>query len=801
MRPRWNKVISDLFSHPVRSLLVIASIAVGLFAVGMIATIHGILKSDMIASYALVQPANIQVRSDPFQQEFIDRISHVPGVRDAAGAFVMDIRVLTAPEVWTAINVKADHTFSDQSLNLLALQQGRWPETEQEIAIEINNLPDLHANLGDMIDLKLASSTVRQFRIVGIVHDQTIGSASGGGGFFLAPIQGYVLTKALPWLEQTESYNTLYVTVTDHPNDLEAIRQLSDQIATEFDHNGLTAYNSVIRRSTDHPNIVYLDAMASILFVLGVLVVFLSGFLITNTLSALLNQQITQIGVMKTVGANTFQVAGVYMALILVFSLIALALAIPTSFYISYQLLEFLSTRINFILQPHRMVPAAVYEQIFIALLVPQAAGFLPILQGTRITIQAALSGVTGGSVDDSGRFYRFLLRIRRASRPLLISLRNTFRQRTRLMLTLFTLTLGGAIFIGTFNVRASIDSHIARLRRYFIADVNLTFDRPYRIDQVQRDLAGVPGVVSVEGWATARAELVKADRTSGESIQLLGTLPESKLIQPMILSGRWIMPGDQNAITLSELFKDRFPNLKVGDTIQLKVNGKITDWVVVGFFQFAGKATGLFAYTSYDYLSVFVHAPGKSSVFRVVAGDGLHSLEAQEHLGLQLETYLNERGYHIADVRAGLSLQSSATKGLNILTTFLMIMALMMAMVGSIGLMGTMSLNVMERTREIGVMRAVGASDRAISWMVIVEGMLIGVLSWLLGCLVAIPISKVMSDVISAVIFSSSAELTFTLSGVSIWLGLVLLLSILASVVPAHNASRLTIREVLSYE
>lgn len=111
------------------------------------------------------------------------------------------------------------------------------------------------------------------------------------------------------------------------------------------------------------------------------------------------------------------------------------------------------------------------------------------------------------------------------------------------------------------------------------------------------------------------------------------------------------------------------------------------------------------------------------------------------------------------------------------------------------------MSLNVMERTREIGVMRAIGGSDRAIMKIVLVEGGLIGLISWLLAGLAALPISKLLADQIFLIIYDRPAEMAFTTSGNLIWLGIVLLLSLLASAIPAYNASRLTIREVLAYE
>jgi putative ABC transport system permease protein len=97
--------------------------------------------------------------------------------------------------------------------------------------------------------------------------------------------------------------------------------------------------------------------------------------------------------------------------------------------------------------------------------------------------------------------------------------------------------------------------------------------------------------------------------------------------------------------------------------------------------------------------------------------------------------------------------------------------------------------------------MRAIGASDRMLMRLVLVEGMLIGFISYLAGALLAFPISKVMSDGITMAIFDAPARSGFTLTGFAIWLAVVVVLSFLASVIPARSAARLTIREVLAYE
>jgi putative ABC transport system permease protein len=165
------------------------------------------------------------------------------------------------------------------------------------------------------------------------------------------------------------------------------------------------------------------------------------------------------------------------------------------------------------------------------------------------------------------------------------------------------------------------------------------------------------------------------------------------------------------------------------------------------------------------------------------------------------LEDHFKSRGYNVIDISTGRWMQSAASEGLNVLLAFLLMMASLIAIVGSIGLTGTMSMNVMERTREIGVMRAIGASDRAIMSQVIVEGLIIGGLSWIFGSLLAFPISRAMADGVSYALFGAPAIFNYTPTGFLVWLGVATVLSIFASVLPARNAARLTIREVLAYE
>jgi putative ABC transport system permease protein len=803
IRPRWQKVFSDLWGNPLRSLLVIASIAVGLYALGVMATIYFVALNDMQTGYSQINPANLYFSTSPLDRGLVERIAELPGVKAASGMRLAGLRLKTGPARWEMMDVHGLRDPGSLEINQLLLVEGKWPPGERELVLDRYKLSNANAKLGDLVTIELPSGATRAMRLVGIVQDQTIGAFHGAGGFFNAPIQAYVHQDTLEWLEQPlpKTFNNLYVTVEGNDQDKAHLAQIAAEVRARLENNGVVVVSTALRSSTEHPNLYLAAAILAVLVVIGLLVVFLSGFLITNTLQALLNQQVTQIGILKTVGARRFQIVGIYLGLNLIFGLLAFAIALPLSFLTAFAIVEFLTVQMNHTFFGFRIVPQVVWIELAIAILMPQIAALLPVWQGTRISVQEALSGILQSSPPGRGLVDRFFGRLRQASLLLVISLRNTFRRKFRLLLTVITLTLGGAVFIATFNVRVSLTNYVNQIIQYFLADVNITLDRSYRLEEMQALIGEVEGVAQVEGWAFARTEIVNADGTEGESVSLLAPPAASPLVKPILIEGRWIQPGDRGAIALSELFRDAFPGIGVGDTLRLKVNGKESDFTVVGFFQLAGRVSGFSAYTTYEYLTELTHTEGRAAAFRVVSPSPNLTRTEQEVLGQRIEAHLDGYGIRVVDVTTGRALSEVAGEGFNVLTAFLLFLALLTALVGSIGLTGTMSLNVMERTREIGVLRAIGAADRVLLRMVLTEGALIGLLSWMLASAAAFPISSIMAESISQSLFGGSSQFGFTPIGFVVWLAIVVALSVLASVMPARGATRLTIREVLAYE
>ncbi len=181
---------------------------------------------------------------------------------------------------------------------------------------------------------------------------------------------------------------------------------------------------------TAHPNSGYVSALSGLLALLGFFSVFLSGFLVFNSMAALFAQQTPYIGIMKGIGAQRKTIIQMYIIFIIIFSVVATAIAIPTSTQARASLGAFFSSRLNYRDGGFRYVTLAVVLQIIIGLILPQAAGFIPIVRASKISVQEAIS-LTGIESRQKKRRPEGTKKqeTKGLSRPVLIAIRNTFRK------------------------------------------------------------------------------------------------------------------------------------------------------------------------------------------------------------------------------------------------------------------------------------------------------------------------------------------------------------------------------------
>jgi putative ABC transport system permease protein len=809
MKPRWRKVFHDLLDNKGRTLLVVFSIAVGVFSIGVIAGAYQIISNDMSASYSANKPANVELRMTNFDEDMLEMIQNQRGVEEADARRVFNMRVrVPGTEKWTTLDMIAFEDFEQNEINLLTPIEGETVPKKREVLLEQGVLQHIDTGSGQWLEFQLPNGSTKTLPVVGIVQD-----TAAGAGDFLASPSGYVSLDTLEYLGQPRLFNRALVIVSERGDDILHIRDMGAKLKDKLEKNGSTVIRLRFSKTHEHPLADTVNAILGILMALGILIVFLSSSLIANTLNALLNQHLRYIGVIKLVGGQRRHVFLMYLTLIMAFGILALLIAIPLGGQGAYGLALFLAGEMNFSLLGYRIVPVALMVQILVGLFVPVIAGLIPILNGSRVTVLRALSG---GLADEQQppkageeripwfdwiqvKMTRLLTkRGVHIPRPFVISLRNTFRRKSRLALTLFTLTMGGAIFIAVFNVRVTLHDYIGQIGKYFVADVSLDFDRPYRLIEIGQKVMQVDGIQRVEGWQFVSGELLDENNQVLENINVFGPPADSQLIEPLLVAGRWIRAEDVRKLAVSEGALKYFPDLKPGDMINLKIDGREESWEVVGLFKFVDRE-GVLAYAPFEYVSRMNHLVNRAYSFRLVTDQ--HDRPYQDSKAEELDKYFRDQGFKVRVAEAGRASLDTAVESLDTLVVFLLIMAILTAIVGSMGLTGTMGMNVLERTREIGIMRAIGADDRAVMRTVIAEGIFIGTISFGLAVILSLPFTYLLSTIVSLAVFQTPIDVVFTYTGYAIWLGLVLVLSALASILPARNAARLTIREVLAYE
>jgi putative ABC transport system permease protein len=600
------------------------------------------------------------------------------------------------------------------------------------------------------------------------------------------------------WLGGTLDYSRLAVTVTDRPTDYDHVMLVAQAIKERIERGGATVTSILVFDIPGHHYLYKtLQDVLLLLGILGWLTALLSSFLIINTTTGLMSQQTRQIGIMKATGGRTLQIFGMYIVLILGFGLVALIIAVLLANAAARYLGDLMAQFLGFYTSPYQGYIATLVQQIIVALVIPLLAALWPMYNSVRTTVQEALM-----DYGISRRVERKNAKVSRNSsllpRPMRLSLQNAFRRKARLSLTLLTMVLGGAVFISVFNLWASFDRMIADLQGYYVADVNVELSRLYRMDQVASLTGSVPGVEGVEGWLVYRGTVTHKRGEAETRVAFFAPPSGSTLIRPILISGRWLKPADENAIAVGNSFLQVFPEVEVGDWLTIKIDGKESNWQVIGVLSMPPSSIPLF-YANYEYLSHVINEPGQANSLHVITSR--HDIAAQEEVSDQLEELYAERGIQVDSADSGAKQMQDATQIFDIFVYCFLGMATLIAAIGGLGLMSTMSINVLERTREIGVLRAIGASNWDIQSIVMVEGMVIGLISWAISLLLSIPMTGLMASGVGRIVFGAPLQTIYGLTGIFTWLIGILAVGVIASALPARSASRLTVKATLAYE
>ncbi|MEZ4864010.1 MAG: FtsX-like permease family protein [Caldilineaceae bacterium] len=796
---RWRYAARDLWLHKTRTLLVILSIAVGVFAFGMIFGAIIRLNRDLPVKYRAIEPASAIIHTTPFDQEMIDAVRRMPEVAHAEGRFRTVLRFLQRNGEWHDLEVLVLEDYTTNVINRVLPYGGAWPPPDHALLVERNSLFLTQAAVGESILLEMPDGKQRTIPIAGLTHDMNQPPAQITGVPYT-----YATCDTLEWLGYPCRYNQLQLIVAQGREDQAHITRVAQAAAKKFEDSGYTVLWTEVPIPGHFFAQDFLPTIQLILGLLGTMALVLSSFLVINVITAILTQQTRQIGVMKAIGAQSGQITNLYLRMVFAFGVCALVLAVPLGATAAYFFARFVALQLNFDLDGVQLSPGVLGLQVLVGLLAPILAALAPIAHTAGMTVLHAIQdqglGQSRNGQDVTNTIGGALQQRLRLSRPVRLSLRNTFRRRGRLVRTLVPLGLGGAIFMTVLTLRLSLFTTLEETISAQGFDVQLQFDQPVRISRIAPVIEAIPAITAAETWTVREGIPIRSDGSEADSVRLFALPPTTQLYTPEIIAGRWLQPDDQNAMVVAVGLIYAEPTLKLGDDLTIRVDGVENTWRIVGITEaFQPPVAPALVYVNQRYFWQKMGYHNQTDTLRALTA--LHDPATHAHVAQLLLDRLNAIGVTVRSTRTASEDRRIFTERFNIITSILMIMAFLLATVGSLGLMGTMSINVLERKREIGVMRAIGASNHAILQIFIVEGVIIGLISWVIGLLFSPLISYLMSRRIGMVFTKQPLTYIYDPRGPLFWLLIVILVAALASLAPARNAANLSVRETLAYE
>lgn len=800
-----QKVSADLLTHKSRSMLAISSIAIGLFVIGTLLGMMDLQLGSMDKAHRQSQPSHINlVLKQDVNIAVVESIKNIDGVAniDTLTQFTAQFKTPGSAQ-WQTGTVLFRADYQDQKFDRMTLLSGSFPR-DKTIAVERLSARFAGLNTGDIIEFSTANGT-EKLAINGIIRHPFVKPPAFGGQlhFFIAP------ELAPAFGIPAHTFRQLLVQVNS-PYSEDKARSIAAEIRAKLAASGIAVNATLLQDPDRHWGRAIFSGIHLVLTVMAWASLALSSVLILNTIAALITQQTDQIGIMKSLGARRRTIAGIYLSEVFILSLIALMLAVPLTwvgaFYSSRWILDVFNIELNGFVYSTR----ALYLMMAGGLLAPLLAALWPIWKGASMPVRQAIASYGLGADFVSRGFDRWLERAAAALLPTLyaVALGNLLRRKARLLWTQSVLIIAGVLFMVIMSLIASVNltlnNELARSR--YAVRVGFSQDQPAGI--ISNIVRNIPSTTDVEFWNRLPAELFLHDKLIRQSgslgLQMIALPSDTPIYRPLIVAGRWFDKADdqQNRLVMNAATAE-LNGIHVGDTLHAKLlQQPVSEWQVIGLYRwFAGSGYVVEpVYAPLSTIQLSNRNEHKHS-FALLSAD-INSLAEEKVYVDALKTAFQQQDIKMDFYMtlAKLEQRQFAENQFRPITSMLLGLATMIAAVGAIGLSGTLAIGILQRTREIGVLRAIGASSSAIFKLFMLEGLFHGLLAWLISIPFAFLLAEPLAKQLGITMLGIHLDFVFSLLSIGLWLGFVLILAILAAYLPARNASRIVVRAGLSY-
>jgi putative ABC transport system permease protein len=560
--------------------------------------------------------------------------------------------------------------------------------------------------------------------------------------------------------------------------DAEANRALALAVSKDLEARGIRVLRSETPAPGQHPHSTQMNSLLFLLGLFGFIAFILASALCASVIASLMARQRRETGVLRAVGASGGRIFSGYIAMAISISAISLALSLPASRLLSIVYARYTADILNFTIASTRIGFEPYAVQVILGFAVPALATALPLAFQSRLSVRECLSD----SGAPSGKALPF------GAGPGSLPLRNAARKPVRLAFAAMAIGLGMALFMAAGSIRSSIRWTIDSMAEAQSFDIALWLSASVPQAEMQAALSGLDGLARSAPAVRVTGVLEYGDGSqSGRSFNVNVLPPGQDLFSVKLTKGSWLDAARPDALVVNNLLMDR-EGLKLGQKIRVKAGDREFEGTVEGAIRETIGAPAVYACL----------LPGQATnaaFIRMEEGADVASACSD------LEALLPRAGLAIERLSPMAEMKKAIEEHMVLITVFLSAVSLAVFLVGLAAIASALGLSVLERTREIGVLRAIGASPGRIAALIGLEGAAMGGIGYLFAFLLSLPLSLAASSVFGLIMFESPLAFKPDIGLAALVLPFALASGLLAALAPGLSAARRNVAANLRYE
>jgi len=768
-----RKIIRDITKNANRVVLVIIGIAWGVLGIGLILNSFAVIGEEVSRSFVSTNPASFSLWFDRVDDELIRALESFEKIEYIEDRRMLRSRINTDGNEWVTTLLYVVDDFSNLKVNTFTLEEGARNPGAGEILIERMSLALSGYAIDDYIDVKIPLYDEQELKLAGRVH------AAGLKPAWIEEIAyGFITKETYALLGDSTDFCQVLFTVADGKMDKGHIEEVMLEVRGWCSQNGYRINRVEVPTPGKHPNGDQIDALLFLFESFGFLSLALGSVVVINLISAILSTQIRQIGIMKAVGASKKKIASMYYAIVLLFGMTAVIVAIPFAALLSRGIVSLCSEFLNFNVSNYKIPLYSYGIQLISGIIIPMLAATVPILRGCSTTVNKALHEYNVTKRVSKQRKESGFAHVGIAIK---LAIRNTFRRSQRFVHTIVTLFIGGAVFVTALNLFASLNSTIDIAMDCLKYDNFMIFSKDYAISDIEGALSGSIGVADYEIYGGAMASVIYDDGTQSESYLFLAFPEDAKGFDLKVMEGVWLSNPSSNEAVVNHMFLDSEPECSLGDEITVLSNQRLVTWKIVGVVKEVGANPMIYA--NLDYYQKEYEKEGMGREVVVFYQDNM-SGDERENVTQNIENRFKTADIDVQSKQTIEGVSTVFANHLRLLAGFLVVASILIMVVGCISLISSTGINIIERMRELGVMRSMGASPGKIVLIFVYESAFTSIVSFVFSCLFALPLTLMLCSVFGHIFLKTPLDMAYSASAAAL---LLLITSVVNAIISAY--------------